>query len=504
MRVRSLIAVCPVLLFGALFTGPHQVAYAQTPPASFGSTLGALVAANAAANGFAAADPRIAATAAAIGARAAALAAAAASAAGTALGAVSWGAVAAAAGIGAVLGAVPVTLGNDTLTQWQFNHDGTVSVYAPPSGTPPGGGGSPVGGTVSPYAPLSAGVVYWYIMQITASSADAAGEAFMEQAGLRSWSIKCALTEPFENQAVCTGTQTNQAGTEGKPSFTVASSGQKWTGPTCPSGMGTASGGCTAFAPQQPPPPPPPVTTSPAVAAAGTSAADQADSLNPKVAAATVDALWSSVASQPGYQGLPYPVNAPVTGAQAAGVESSIGASWPTVGSFTGGAGTTAGGSSSTPFDTSVPAASNPASSVPVATNPGSGAQINIGPDPGIGAPGLEQTPTATQIPGLRCFAVSVSHPWFRASSVRSVRHLVGVAGTGAAVLRSANGYRAAQRGLPDRVAGGSARAERKRCGWAGPPSLQSCCLRTIAPRWGSIVGAWRCPAFGATTIAGC
>jgi hypothetical protein len=33
-----------------------------------------------------------------------------------------------------------------------------------------------------------------------------------------------------------------------------------------------------------------------------------------------------------------------------------------------------------------------------VATNPGSGAQVNLGPDPGIGSPSLEQTPTAAQI----------------------------------------------------------------------------------------------------------
>ncbi|MFL9872965.1 hypothetical protein [Paraburkholderia megapolitana] len=397
MRVRSLIAVCPVLLFGVLYTGPHEVAYAQTSPGSFGSTLGALVAANAAANGFSAADPRVAATAAAIGARAEALAAAAASAAGEALGAVSWGAVAAAAGIGAMLGAYPVSLGNDTLTKWQFNHDGTVSVYPPSTGAPPGGGSSPIGGSVSPYAALTAGAGYWFVGQVTGSSADAAGEALMETSGATSWNIKCPLDKPTE--AVCTGTQTMSDGRVLVPSFSVAQSGSVWAGPTCASGMGTSKGTCAAFTPQQPPPPPPPVTTSPSAAAAGTSAADQADSLNPKVAAATVDALWSSVASQPGYQGLPYPVNAPVTGAQAAGVESSIGASWPTVGSFTGGAGTTAaGGSSTAPFSTSIPAASNPASSVPVATNPGSGAQINIGPDPGIGAPGLEQTPTATQI----------------------------------------------------------------------------------------------------------
>lgn len=397
MRVRSLIAVCPVLLFGVLYTGPHQVAYAQTRPMSFGSTLGALVAANAAANGFSPMDPRVAATAAAIGARAAALAAAAASAAGTAVGAVSWGAVAAAAGVGAMLGAYPVSLGNDTLTQWQFNHDGSVSVYPPPTGAPPGGGSSPVGGTVSPYAALENGAPYWQWNGFTGSSPDAVAEALMETSGASGWEMSCTL-DSSGNVATCTGKQYNSNGTVGAPGISGVARHASWSGSECTSGMGNGSGGCAAFKPQQPPPPPPPVNMSPSAAAAGTSAADQADSLNPKVAAATVDALWSSVASQPGYQGLPYPVNAPVTGAQAAGVESSIGASWPTVGSFTGGAGTVAGGSTTAPFSTSIPDASNPASSVPVATNPGSGAQINIGPDPGIGSPGLEQTPTAAQI----------------------------------------------------------------------------------------------------------
>lgn len=126
-----------------------------------------------------------------------------------------------------------------------------------------------------------------------------------------------------------------------------------------------------------------------------------------------VNSLWSQAAQQPGYAGLPYPVNAPVTTAQASGVESALGTSAPTVGSVVSGAGSLTG-AGSTPFATSVPAASNPASSVPVATDPGSGAQVNLGPDPGIGSPSLESTPTATQIlapvlgmlPGLRTYGV--------------------------------------------------------------------------------------------------
>ena len=69
---------------------------------------------------------------------------------------------------------------------------------------------------------------------------------------------------------------------------------------------------------------------------------------------------------------------------------------------------------------------------------------------------------------------------------------MVGAAGTSAALLRSADGYRAAQRGLPDRVAGAAAGVDRRHCGWAGRPSLQSRSSWAVVHLCGLNTGAWR------------
>jgi hypothetical protein len=134
-----------------------------------------------------------------------------------------------------------------------------------------------------------------------------------------------------------------------------------------------------------------------ASAAAGVASSDLADDLSSYLFADAANALWSQAATEEGYAGLPYPVNAPVTSGEAAGVEGQLGTSAPTVGSLTAGAGTLTG-AGSMPFGVTTPASTSGASAVPVATDPGSGAQVNLGPDPGIGSPSLETVPTAAQI----------------------------------------------------------------------------------------------------------
>lgn len=49
-----------------------------------------------------------------------------------------------------------------------------------------------------------------------------------------------------------------------------------------------------------------------------------------------------------------------------------------------------------------------------------------------------------------------------------------------AAVMRSRDGCRAAQRGLPDRVAGITDERERRQCHMRPLPSLQSCLLLSV------------------------
>jgi hypothetical protein len=391
MRFRSLVVSVAFVLYGIVFTAPHEVAHAaSSQPPGLGPAIGALVVATAVANGFNPADPRIGETVAAMGRTAASIAAGIAAAGGVALGSVSWLAV----GIGAGLAIVPTTLGKDTLDQWQLNHDGTVTI------TPGGSGGSGSSGTgsggtsgASPFPALVNGGGYWSGPGCSGGSAEGAAQACMQMwdAGA-TWDIHC------NSAGSCTGSVSYPNGLTGSPSFSVSQQ-SNWQGGSCASGL-FYSGACQAYLPPPDTAPPPsgPVTESLAQAIAGLDADDLNDELNPYLLAAATNALWAQAAEAEGYAGLPFPVNAPATTSQAGSIEGQFGSGAPTVGSVAGGAGSLGGVSGSAPFDTTPPAASNPASSVPVATNPGTGDEVNLGPDPGIGAPGLEATPTAQQI----------------------------------------------------------------------------------------------------------
>jgi hypothetical protein len=395
MRFPAFVLVVATLLFGIVYTAPHEQAYAQSTSASpgMGPAIGALVTANAVANGFNSADPRIAATIAAIGAAAAQYGATVAAAAGEALSAVPWVAVGVSAGLGALLAGVPTSLGNDSLQQWQFNNNGTVTVSQSSAngGSPPSFPAISTGGTVwcfdgTPYSPN----------QDTGcgGTVSAAGQA---EAQARTSSTTNVTVNSCDSGGCSFEFYLN--GVDNGPGSLTANSFSNYTGSGCSTGLMVGTSGCTAYVNTTPgASSSAPVTESLAAAVAGVDPTDMSDELNPQILAATTDALWQAAAEQDGYAGLPFPVNAPPTSSQAGTVEDQLGSSAPTVGSAVSGAGSLSGASSTTPFATSVPAASNPASSVPVATNPGSGAEVNLGPDPGIGSPALETTPTAAQI----------------------------------------------------------------------------------------------------------
>lgn len=156
------------------------------------------------------------------------------------------------------------------------------------------------------------------------------------------------------------------------------------------------------------------------------SSADLSKALNPLVVAALADAAWKKAASVPGYAGVPYDAGNPITAANASAFQQANPTLWPTVGDAVapqagalgvGGGSAPSGGTSSSPFylPTGAPSAViNPDTQTPVQTNPGTGEQLNLGPDPGIGAPILEVTPSAqsildpilNSIPGVRGFVL--------------------------------------------------------------------------------------------------
>lgn len=403
MKLRSLVLSGAVLLYGVVYTAPHEVAYAQTSGApGMMPAISALVGAAAAAEGFVANDPRIAATVAAIGATAAGFASSLAAAAGSAVSAVPWVAVATSAGLGALLAGVPTTLGNDTLTAWKINSDGTVTTQKSSS-------------SADPFPALTDGGAAWCVYSVCGSTADAAAQAYAQHqnasgAGYTWVFDKCTLQGSTSSSCSFNLLDKTSGSMVTSSSVGPGLAAAPWSGTACSSGM-LDDTACMSYVP---PPPPPPVTGSPTSAAAGTSSSDAADTLNPVMLADTVNALWLDAAQGSGYNGLPYPVNAPILPAQAGTIETELGSSAPTVGSFTSGAGTLSGVSSSAPFGATGASTGAGASAVPAATNPGSGAEVNLGPDPGVGLPSLESTPTAAQIlapllnllPDLRSFSV--------------------------------------------------------------------------------------------------
>lgn len=124
------------------------------------------------------------------------------------------------------------------------------------------------------------------------------------------------------------------------------------------------------------------------------------EELNPEIIAALANRAWQQAATDPNYDGLPFPQSNPLTAADALPWIKANPDLAPTVRDFVSPNPTT--NSSSNPW--SLPA--NPASPAPTpaqpnqdTVNPGAGnPTTNLGPDPGIGAPTLEAIPTAQQI----------------------------------------------------------------------------------------------------------
>jgi hypothetical protein len=139
--------------------------------------------------------------------------------------------------------------------------------------------------------------------------------------------------------------------------------------------------------------------------------------LNPAIIAALANRAWQQAASQPGYDGLPYPQSNPITQAEVQPWLQANPEYVPTVRDFV----------SPNPVTEAAPnpwaLPSNPTAANPVPSTPNTGTtnpakdnpQANLGPDPGIGAPTLEPIPTAQQIanpilqlaPDLRGFKAS-------------------------------------------------------------------------------------------------
>jgi len=143
------------------------------------------------------------------------------------------------------------------------------------------------------------------------------------------------------------------------------------------------------------------------------SSIDAAKPVSPSVVASIVNNAWSAAASSPGYAGTPY--TAPITVEEVAAVQATS-SSWPTVGDLiqetSAPAGVTASNVAATYTLPGANVALSPSTGAGISTAPststtvpvtaGGTATVNVsvdlGPNPGVSAPGLESTPTAVMI----------------------------------------------------------------------------------------------------------
>ncbi|MFG6448969.1 hypothetical protein ACG0Z6_12075 [Roseateles sp. BYS180W] len=140
--------------------------------------------------------------------------------------------------------------------------------------------------------------------------------------------------------------------------------------------------------------------------------------LNPAIVAALANRAWQQAASQQGYSGLPYPQSNPITDSEVKKWIQTNPSFAPRVGDFVSPNPATNAQQSpwALPLNPSQPSTAPVTGSNPNVTNPASQNPLtNLGPDPGIGAPAIETTPSAQQIldpvlnmlPGHRSFTAS-------------------------------------------------------------------------------------------------
>jgi hypothetical protein len=310
-----------------------------------------------------------------------------------------WVGIATIAVVSSVIG-YAVNLGINSLTKWLFRSDQQVDVSQDASTS------------TQPNCTLSAGGSYWsggyykasgaYVSLVSCDGVALAkyayqgyltehptytwlpsdGDCRQDPSWLPTQHIKCFATSAIEASYYASGALA-----------------------TCPAGSQLYVGGtCVPF------------TSAPATTATKTlaqaipaiPAADKAKPLNPAIIAALVNQLWREAASKPDYQGIPYSYANPVTEQDVSQWQQDNPSYYPTVDDFVkpNPPATSTGSPWSLPISgqpIGTPNGTQPAPTgttnpaVPVGTtNPAP--IINLGADPGIGAPSLEAPPTPPEI----------------------------------------------------------------------------------------------------------
>jgi hypothetical protein len=367
------------------------------------AAVSSLISYKASLQGIAANDPKFIATSGAVGG---ALTAAAFGTAGVAVGTVTWPALLVAVGISAVVGGA-VNLAANSATTWLFNSDKTVTVRGPfkdPQGTP-------VIAQLSVGGPYFSAQQQWVGSIVGVTVGDVAAEylnSFQQQTCSTSISYSgtcvnlsvdsCSMTSITSYLCIGKGTETDK--TTGKVSDASISFNVSYSSVGSPFGgvsriyTTTKPSGTTSSIDKS--------TTSSTLsidqALAALSDASKQLTLSSEMLAAATNAIWQNAAAQPGYTGVPYSATDPVTSSQVANWAASNPSLAPSIGDFS--SSIASGGSSSVPMG-------SPSQIGQQAINPSQASQANtqnitvqvdLGPNPGIGSPQLEDTPTASMI----------------------------------------------------------------------------------------------------------
>lgn len=313
----------------------------------------------------------------------------------------AWASVALVVGIGAIV-SYAVTLGLDALVRWLFNPNGTVDQSSDAGGAYPDCTGSSfwrgnvnTGGGQFVYGCNPEALV----RQVLHLNQTFAGT-------VPTGPVSCS----FETNTVyCTQPNGGSAWLYRQTSEPPV---------VCVGATYAIGGSCQPYSYALPQPVPTQTGVPLPTAISAIPAQDLDKPLNPAIVAALANQAWQQAASQPGYDGLPYPVSNPITATEVLPWMQANPEYAPTVRDFV----------APNPVSTANPQPwalpSNPTAPVttpttqpnPSVTNPAAQNPLsNLGPDPGIPAPQLEPIPTAAQIvapildllPGHRNFAAA-------------------------------------------------------------------------------------------------
>lgn len=385
-----------VVLFSLLLVYQSCLAAAVPVSKMQGSTSG-LIQQKVASRGFAANDPRYGATLSAVSTTVATIAGTAAVVAVGTITAPAWVTVLLAAGVGTVV-TYAVTMGMDGLFNWLFKSD-KIDVSTLAGGANPGVGSSgPVWQGHAPY-----GGSYRYIYG--GDGVAVAREVLYARQVADGVTPTVPTCYPGASYASCVkGGYTSSASLVTDGYIPPA---------TCVAGQLYRDGvGCVPYAAPLPPGYSA-VGQTPQQAIDALTEAEKAKPLNPELLAASANLVWQKASATPGYDGIPYSPADPITAADALNWKNANPTTYPTVGDFV-----TPQPSANVPWSMPVtPTATtqDPAVKPGTVTNPAAANPLqNLGSDPNIGAPTMEETPTAENIlkpvmdlmPGFKNFAV--------------------------------------------------------------------------------------------------